>query len=534
MPYYPELGGGSGSTGVTAANTIEDNAVVRGDGGARGIQGGPATLADDGTMASTYFQAEVDLIAGFGGGGTVIIKKDASSGTQDVGFITTDRNYSWPDASGTVALLSNITGGTSTGSFTTLAVALGAGFAPPTNFSVGDTSAATTRGILNWQASTDTGSAHLHLRKSRGTFAAPTTVVTGDLLGRVIGSGYDGASFLQMASIDFMSTGTIGTNRLPTQIRFRVGTDASPSVLTQALLLGADNSATFAGALSGITTLSLSGQLTSTLATGTAPFSVASTTNVANLNASSLNGATFSAPGAIGGGTPSTGAFTTLSASTSVTTPLLTGGGNSMIISPTSGVSKTVIIKTTSSGGAEQSNMTFNADGTVSTISGISSGGNVSCASTSGLLVSGRLTLVASANGKAVLSNAAQTAGVMLDVSTDSALQLQVRAGGTDANLTANLKGQRASAPTIASAGTIAPVSPVVFISGVATISTITVPSTFALGTSSAGGGTIILIPTGIFATDLLGNIALASTAVVGKALSMTWDSGTGKWYPSY
>ena len=58
--------------------------------------------------------------------------------------------------------------------------------------------------------------------------------------------------------------------------------------------------------------------VTSTATTGTAPFTVASTTNVANLNASSLNGATFAAPGTIGNTTASTGAFTTLSASTSV------------------------------------------------------------------------------------------------------------------------------------------------------------------------------------------------------------------------
>jgi hypothetical protein len=58
--------------------------------------------------------------------------------------------------------------------------------------------------------------------------------------------------------------------------------------------------------------------VTSTITTGTAPFTVASTTNVANLNASSLNGATFAAPGAIGSTTASTGAFTTLSASSTV------------------------------------------------------------------------------------------------------------------------------------------------------------------------------------------------------------------------
>lgn len=52
--------------------------------------------------------------------------------------------------------------------------------------------------------------------------------------------------------------------------------------------------------------------VTSTVATGTAPLTVASTTNVANLNASSLNGATFASPGAIGGTTAAAGTFTTL------------------------------------------------------------------------------------------------------------------------------------------------------------------------------------------------------------------------------
>ena len=50
---------------------------------------------------------------------------------------------------------------------------------------------------------------------------------------------------------------------------------------------------------------------TSTVAVGTAPLVVTSTTNVANLNASSLNGATFAAPGAIGSTTASTGKFST-------------------------------------------------------------------------------------------------------------------------------------------------------------------------------------------------------------------------------
>ncbi len=73
------------------------------------------------------------------------------------------------------------------------------------------------------------------------------------------------------------------------------------------------------------TTLSATGQIASTVPTGAAPFVVSSTTNVANLNASSLNGATFAAPGAIGSTTASSGAFTTLTASGPIT-PSQTAG----------------------------------------------------------------------------------------------------------------------------------------------------------------------------------------------------------------
>jgi hypothetical protein len=42
------------------------------------------------------------------------------------------------------------------------------------------------------------------------------------------------------------------------------------------------------------------------------------------------------------------------------------------------------------------------------------------------------------------------------------------------------------------------------------------------------------LIPTGLWVSNTAGNIALGTTAVVNKALTMTYDSGTTKWYPSY
>ncbi len=103
-------------------------------------------------------------------------------------------------------------------------------------------------------------------------------------------------------------------------------------------------SATFAapGAIGGgtpssgaFTTLSATGQITSTLPAGTPPFVIASTTNVPNLNASTLSGATFAAPGAIGGGTPGSGAFTTLSATGQITSTLANGTAPFAITSST-------------------------------------------------------------------------------------------------------------------------------------------------------------------------------------------------------
>lgn len=67
----------------------------------------------------------------------------------------------------------------------------------------------------------------------------------------------------------------------------------SASTLTTARTLWGQSfngSANVTGALSSVTTMSMSGQLTSTLATGTSPFSVTSTTINTNLNADLLDG----------------------------------------------------------------------------------------------------------------------------------------------------------------------------------------------------------------------------------------------------
>jgi hypothetical protein len=99
------------------------------------------------------------------------------------------------------------------------------------------TSASDPRGVMSAQYTTDAVGARVQLRKGRGTEAVPTILVTGDVLGRIRFSGYDGANYLQMASIDAVSTGTIAATRVPTYLAFSVATDAAPSVLTEALRL---------------------------------------------------------------------------------------------------------------------------------------------------------------------------------------------------------------------------------------------------------------------------------------------------------
>lgn len=77
----------------------------------------------------------------------------------------------------------------------------------------------------------------------------------------------------------------------------------------------------------------------------------------------------------------------------------------------------------------------------------------------------------------------------------------------------------------IASTTTIAPTATVFHVSGTAAIATITPPASDFLGA-------ITLIPDAAFTTVTTGNIMLASTGVVNKALIMTYDGA--KWYPSY
>lgn len=79
----------------------------------------------------------------------------------------------------------------------------------------------------------------------------------------------------------------------------------------------------------------------------------------------------------------------------------------------------------------------------------------------------------------------------------------------------------------VASAGTITPTAAVFHITGTAAIQVINAPSGFVT--------TILyVIPDAAFTLITGGNIMIASTGVVGKLMTLVYDTVTTKWYPSY
>jgi hypothetical protein len=83
------------------------------------------------------------------------------------------------------------------------------------------------------------------------------------------------------------------------------------------------------------------------------------------------------------------------------------------------------------------------------------------------------------------------------------------------------------TAAVASAAGVVVPSGPLFHITGALAITGFTLP----LGFSS---GSFTVIPDGAFTTTTATNVAIASTAVVGKALVFTYDQVAGKFYPSY
>lgn len=83
------------------------------------------------------------------------------------------------------------------------------------------------------------------------------------------------------------------------------------------------------------------------------------------------------------------------------------------------------------------------------------------------------------------------------------------------------------SAAVASAAGLITPSGPLFHVTGTSAITGFNIPLGFA-------SGSFTIIPDGAFTTTNANNIAIASTGVVSKPLTFTFDPGTAKFYPSY
>ena len=119
--------------------------------------------------------------------------------------------------------------------FTSLGGGVGINGSPLTSLTVVETSASSPRGILSQQISTDANGSRVGCSKARGTISGPSVVYTGDMIGRHIFRGHDGSNYLEMASLDVGVSGTVATTRVPTYMVLNTSTDATPSVLSEAV-----------------------------------------------------------------------------------------------------------------------------------------------------------------------------------------------------------------------------------------------------------------------------------------------------------
>lgn len=85
----------------------------------------------------------------------------------------------------------------------------------------------------------------------------------------------------------------------------------------------------------------------------------------------------------------------------------------------------------------------------------------------------------------------------------------------------------QASAAVASAAGAIVPSGPLFHVTGTAAVTGFTLPEGF-------NGGGFAIIPDGAFTWTTAGNIAVAGTATVNRLLFFTYDTTTGKFYPSY
>jgi len=98
-----------------------------------------------------------------------------------------------------------------------------------------------TTGELMYRSDTSPTAATLNFAKSRGTVASPAVVVSGDNLGQIDFSGYDGLDFYKAASIIGEVGGQPGSSDMPGRLKFFTTADGA-STITERFRIDSDGS----------------------------------------------------------------------------------------------------------------------------------------------------------------------------------------------------------------------------------------------------------------------------------------------------
>lgn len=112
-------------------------------------------------------------------------------------------------------------------------------------------------GLFNFEPTSATSTPYLAFARSRGAALGTNTIVqANDVVGRITAAGADGTQYTEAARISFVVDGTPGASDMPGRIEFATTPDGSVTPTT-ALTIASDQSSTFAGAIVGASTLTM-------------------------------------------------------------------------------------------------------------------------------------------------------------------------------------------------------------------------------------------------------------------------------------